>query len=131
VVRRFANENALVASAARSATNDASLNRDEEQQIVERVDRALTSAVQSLSARHQLILKLRFDDELTIADIARLLKVPAKPLYRELEVTIADLREKLRHAGIDETDMDRVVGHPAVTLSRIFRTAGETDLGSV
>jgi hypothetical protein len=66
-----------------------------------------------------------------VARIARLLNVPAKGLHRELHGIIDSLQQKLRTRGIDRTDIDRIVGHPAVTLGRVFETAGERDDGSV
>ena len=45
----------------------------------------------------------------------------ARPLYNHLEDTKRQLNAELRKAGIDKSQVHRVVGHPAVTLGRIFR----------
>ena len=74
-----------------------------------------------------------------MADIGRLLQTDPKPLYRQLHEVIGLLRDKFRQEGIDQTDIDRIVGHPAITLGRVFapdagespENLGERDDGSV
>jgi RNA polymerase sigma factor (sigma-70 family) len=131
MVRRFAGDCELVHADGRGGAPDTSLDQEEDRQIAERVDAALAAAMKALKPRDQLILKLRFEDDLAIADIARLLRAPAKPLYRQLQGTIAALREHLEDQGIDQTDMTRVVGHPAVGIGRIFALVREPEDGSV
>lgn len=49
----------------------------------------------------------------------------ARPLYNHLEDTKRQLNAALRKAGIDEAQVNRVVGHPAVTLGRMFKQGDE------
>jgi DNA-directed RNA polymerase specialized sigma subunit len=122
--RKVSGDDELAAMAQHAAVNDARLDRSEDEQIVARVDAALSNAIAALPPRDQLILKLRFENDMKIADISRLVDIPVKPLYRELSNIVRDLRERLRQEGIDGRDIERVVGNPAVTLSRALEAAG-------
>jgi RNA polymerase sigma factor (sigma-70 family) len=134
-VRRFATEEELTAVAARVGARDRALEREDELEIVERVERALARTLAGLGTREQLLLKLRFQDGLTVVQIARLLHTVPKPLYRQLQETIALLHNKLCQEGIDAADIERIVGHPALTLGRLLEErrvgSGEPDDGSV
>ena len=138
-VRRFSSEEELALVASRRGASDRELHRGDDQEIANRVEGALVRALAGLSPREQLIVKLRFQDERAVADIARLLQTDPKPLYRHLHDAIALLHDKLRQEGIDQTDIDRIVGHPTITLGRVFapdagespESVGERDDGSV
>jgi len=130
-VRRFGGEDELAVVADRATAADGPLDHDEEEEIAGKINAALAPAVAGLTPREQLILKLRFENDMKIADIARLVDVPAKPLYREIQNIIDELLEKLRNQGIERSDIDRIVGHPAITLGRVFQTAGEPNDRSV
>lgn len=138
-VRRWSSEEELAVVAARRGASDRDLHRADDQEIADRIEAALTVALAGLSPREQLILKLRFQDDRPVAEIARLLQCESKPLYRKLQDLIGLLRDKLRQEGIDQTDIDRVVGHPAISLGRVLApptaglpgNLGEEDDGSV
>jgi RNA polymerase sigma factor (sigma-70 family) len=70
----------------------------------QRLGFALRAALGGLTQREQLILRLRFLDGLAIADIARLLNVEGKPLYRRLDSVVKSLREALLRAGVSEAE---------------------------
>ena len=63
---------------------------------------AVRSAVEQLPAEEQVIVRMRFWDDLTVADIARSLRIEQKPLYRKLEAIQKHLRTALTARGIDE-----------------------------
>jgi RNA polymerase sigma factor for flagellar operon FliA len=142
-VRRFAAEEELAVVAGHVGARDAALEREDDLEVIDRVESALSAILAGLAPREQLMLKLRFQDGLSMAAIARFLHTPAKPLYRHLETTIAFLRDKLRQQGIEAKDIDRIVGHPALTLGRVLSEpfdcaqgktetdSGERDDGSV
>jgi len=54
----------------------------------------------------RLLMRLRFESSLSIADISRLLGVPQRPLYRRIEALLRRLREVLTAAGIDPAAAD-------------------------
>lgn len=68
-----------------------------------RIARALKTAVQTLGDQDRLILRLRFQDGLSVADIARALDLRQKPLYARCETLMRRLRTALEAAGIDGT----------------------------
>ena len=134
-VRLFAAEEELAVVAARVGARDKALERDDDLETVERVEAALARILAELSPREQLVLRLRFQDGLSMAAIGRLLHVAAKPLYRQLDATIARLRDELRQQDIDAQDIERIVGHPALSLGRLLNESaadpGDRDDGSV
>lgn len=124
-VRKLASEEELALVVGRAGVIDRALDHDDDLQIAERVEAVLSAVVGALSSRQQLILKLRYQDGLSVAKIARLLHVDAKPVHRHLEEAIGLFRDKLRQEGIDGKDIDRIVGHPSITLGRLFEDAPE------
>ena len=67
----------------------------------EEVSRTLTRATSRLHADDRLLLKLRFDDDLSAPEIARLLGLPTPfHVYRRLTLVFGELRKALRERGI-------------------------------
>ena len=69
-----------------------------------RVDAALLDALNELHDEDRVITRMRFWDGVSIADIARLLHLEQKPLYRRIEATQRQLREALTRRGVTEQD---------------------------
>lgn len=61
----------------------------------------LRTAIAELSPEEQVIMKLRFWDDFSIADIARTLQLEQKPLYRRIEAIEQRLRERVVARGLD------------------------------
>jgi len=69
-------------------------------------DSAVQAAIASLPARDRLLLALRFDDDLSAARIASLLKFPTPfHVYRRLTAIFGHLRAQLEAGGIQGTDV--------------------------
>ena len=64
--------------------------------------RALREAVDALPAEDQVIMRMRFWDDVSVADIARMLRIEQKPLYRRIESIETRLRELLATRGVDQ-----------------------------
>lgn len=64
--------------------------------------RTLREAVNALPAEDQVIMRMRFWDDVPVADIARILRIEQKPLYRRIEAIEARLREMLTVRGVDK-----------------------------
>jgi RNA polymerase sigma factor (sigma-70 family) len=120
VVRRHGGEDEVALAARRLAATDTIVDHEEDREIAEKVESVLAEAVAALTPRERLILKLRFDNDMKISDIARLVQTPAKPLYRELQNIVGGLQERLREEGLERGDIERIVGNPAVTLGGIL-----------
>jgi RNA polymerase sigma factor (sigma-70 family) len=78
-------------------TPDETMDRAERHEV-------LTAAVQELPSADQLLLSLRFNDEMEAADIARVMEFPSRfHVYRRLDRVLRQLRERLQARGIDAT----------------------------
>ena len=69
----------------------------------EELRRALASAIDQLATSDRLLLRFRFQDDLSVPQIARLLEA-ASPFvtYRRLDRILARLRHILEKAGVSE-----------------------------
>ena len=74
-----------------------------------RADEAIKCVLAHLGAEDRLILQLRFWEAMTVADIARALGIPHKPLYRRLEHLLADLRDQMEELGISKSEATELV----------------------
>jgi DNA-directed RNA polymerase specialized sigma24 family protein len=63
---------------------------------------ALRDALATLPAEDQVIMRMRFWDDHSVADIARLLQLEQKPLYRRIELIERQLRELITMRGVDK-----------------------------
>jgi RNA polymerase sigma factor (sigma-70 family) len=122
--RRFAGEEELAVVATRTAATDPPADDTADRAALDRVDRALAAAMAALSPEQQLILKWRFQEGLSVVQIARLMAAEPRPIYRQIEQIVAGLRDQLDREGVDESDIARVVGHPAFALGQIFGKTG-------
>jgi DNA-directed RNA polymerase specialized sigma24 family protein len=65
---------------------------------------ALEEALATLAPADQVLLKLRFDDNLSAQQIARMLRFPTPfHVYRRINALLATLRETLRARGIENS----------------------------
>lgn len=95
-------------------------NDREDEHLAARLHTALAAALATLDADDQRLVRLRFGQGLAVAQIARMLNVESKPLYRRLEHIISVLRRELTRLGIAESDISRIVGHPTLALSGVI-----------
>jgi RNA polymerase sigma factor (sigma-70 family) len=89
----------------------------ERQAAARRILDALTNALRALGDQDRLILRLRFQDGLTIANIARALHLEQKPLYRRFEALLHQLRRALEAGGIDAAQARDIVRRMDVDIS--------------
>jgi RNA polymerase sigma factor for flagellar operon FliA len=105
--------------------------RAEQDFLTKRMQTAVDRVRETLTPEDQLILKMRFEDSVSVADIARALHVNQKRLY----VTIGQLLDMLRRGfeaeGISRDDAKALIEHAALDRSPIFnlfRRAGAAGL---
>ncbi len=79
---------------------DARVVHGEHDLAVARARSVLEAALQTLDAEDRLLVSMRFLDGRTIAEIARVLGVEQKPLYRRVERALRTLREQLTASGL-------------------------------
>jgi len=71
--------------------------------------RTVQAAMETMSAEDRVILRLRFEKDNAIADIARALGIAQRPLYRRLDALLGKLKSALVHAGIDGVDAAEII----------------------
>lgn len=71
---------------------------------------ALDAALAQFDAEDRFILQLRFWDSLKVPEIARIVGIDQKKIYKRLDKLFAVLRRALESAGVSRTDMDRLLG---------------------
>ncbi len=121
--RKLAGEEGLALAASRPATIDIAVDEGEDA-LVARIESALSTGVAALSQQNQLILRLVFEENVSVAQIARVFSEEPKQLYRRLERILGGLRKQLEREGIEQPDVDRIMGHPAFGLGRVLEKAG-------
>ncbi|TAK93085.1 sigma-70 family RNA polymerase sigma factor [Patescibacteria group bacterium] len=116
VRRRFESEEALAHVASAQPPIDDVIAERERAATAERVTAVLTSAMAGLDAQDRLVLALRFDDGRTIVEIAGMLRLDQKGLYRRLERLLKGLRSALQAEGIDSPAVMEMLESPAVSI---------------
>jgi RNA polymerase sigma factor for flagellar operon FliA len=107
--RAMVGEEALEAVADTTSRVDDRLVSSEQRTDVRRISNALTVAIRSLSDQDRVILRLRFQDGIAVANIARALHLDQKPLYRRFDTLLRRLRAALEAAGIDPAEARELV----------------------
>ena len=102
--RAMVGEQELEAVADTTSGVDERLISNERRADARRILDALKGAMRSLSDQDRVILRLRFQDGLKVADIARALHVDQKVLYRRFDGLLRQLRAALEAAGIDPVE---------------------------
>jgi RNA polymerase sigma factor (sigma-70 family) len=74
-----------------------------------RTQEVVTQVMQSLPAEDRLIVRLRFEDDVPAVDIARMLQLDQKRLYRRIERLLGTFRSSLQAHGIDWPDLRSMI----------------------
>jgi RNA polymerase sigma factor for flagellar operon FliA len=106
---REVGEDSLEARAAASTADDV-VERESDLQERAAVEGALRAAIGRMSPEDQCILTMRFWQDMSVADIARSLNVPQKPLYRKLDRAFAELRREMIGQGISSERARTLIG---------------------
>ncbi len=114
--RAIVGEEALAGVPGNAEFDDRILSK-ERQDAARRVAGALAGAVKLLGDQDRLILRLKFQEGLGVAQISRALHLEQKPLYRRLEALLQTLREALEAAGISRLEASTIVNRQDVDIS--------------
>lgn len=101
------------------------------QMNVDRLERTLRSAFATVPDQDRVLVALRFDQGLSIADIAGLTGSSVPTLHRRLDRTIKELRRALTASGFDPREVAGLIGHASIALSPLLRAEVERFLGPV
>jgi RNA polymerase sigma factor (sigma-70 family) len=95
------------------------------QETARRISEAVQSFIGSLPDEDQLVFRLRFDAEMTVAQIARSLQLDQALLYRRMYKHYRDLRDVLAQAGVGIVDVEDLIGSDSALLDFRLKT-GDT-----
>jgi RNA polymerase sigma factor (sigma-70 family) len=115
--RHFEGEELLESMAADTPDVEALLVQAEREQQFERIHAALARHLDTLPAQDRLLLQLRFEQGLSVADIARTLAIEQKPLYRRVEQLLGRLRAALEAEGLRPDDGGEARANPDGSLT--------------
>jgi len=88
----------------------------ESRRLSHRASEVVRNEISAWSVEDAKILRLRFASSMSVADIARVLNIQQRPLYRRIEALLARLRATLQAAGVDAAALAGVIGEAADEL---------------
>lgn len=106
--RSFVSQEKAGVLPAESEADDPLLD-EEADEVRNQVKAALERAMAELPDQDQLMVRLHFWEGLTIAAIARTLRVEQKPLYRRMEANLKRLRAGLQEQGVGQSHILEVL----------------------
>jgi RNA polymerase sigma factor for flagellar operon FliA len=113
---RFETDAPLTERAAAFGAADAGVERDERMRTARRVSAALKRLMARIDPQERLILSLKFVDGHNVADIASMLAVDQKGLYRRLERLLRELRDDLHAEGIEPDEALAIFDDPEISV---------------
>jgi RNA polymerase sigma factor for flagellar operon FliA len=88
----------------------------ERRRTSEKVSTIMSALLSRVPDDEQLILQLRFEGGMTVAQIARALQIDQKLTYRRIERRMRELKEELLEAGVDPRDVLDLIGRDDAVL---------------
>ena len=88
----------------------------DQSQMSTRLSTVVRSFLDGLEPNDRLAMQLRFDGGMSVADIARSLRLNQKKLYRQMDAHLRRLRAALESEGIAAADAAELVGDRGVVL---------------
>lgn len=107
--RKVSADEVLETTEADSRADDG-VTRAERGVFRDQVMAALKRSMARLTPEDQLIVRMHFMDELTLADVARGLNIEQKPLYRRVKRLRELLRTAMEAEGIRRDDVEGMIG---------------------
>ncbi len=115
--RSFTGEEALETVPATDSRADTPLQQGEAAAAAARARQALVGVLANLAPQDRLIIKMRFDDDFGVAEIAKVMNLEAKPLYRRIERLLTDLRRALEQSGLSLEAVQDVIADRGFDLA--------------
>lgn len=95
---------------------DVGVISEEVERLSADASRIIRSTLESLPVKDRMLVRLRFRKKMSIADIALILQLPQRPLYRRMEQILVMLRRALTEAGIDARAAGDLIGSAFAAL---------------
>lgn len=105
---------------------DAPLLEKEAERLSDQTSRIVREALATMPAEDRTIIRCHFGSGMSIADVARMLRLPQRPLYRRIESITTKLRSALVASGIDTRAAGSLVGSSVLALD-FGLASGKTD----
>ena len=96
----------------------------ERTQFLWKLECDVNHALRSLSEEDRLLLKMRFEDGLSVAQIARELRREPKRLYRRIHKILRRLRKALEKQGVERGEVFEALGAPSREIDFIYSRTG-------
>jgi RNA polymerase sigma factor (sigma-70 family) len=90
-------------------TADSRANESETRRLTELAARVVRETIEALPLDDRMLIRFHFGAELSIADSARLLGVPQRPLYRRIESVLRQLRQALEQEGVGSAPIEELI----------------------
>jgi RNA polymerase sigma factor (sigma-70 family) len=102
-----------LASVASIGGADLALETESRERDQDRARATLARVMSELPTDDRLILRMHFWEGLSVADIARGLRLEQKPLYRRLDRLLGMLRERLTKEGVTRESIGELINNPS------------------
>jgi RNA polymerase sigma factor for flagellar operon FliA len=89
-----------------------------------KLESGVNHALRRLSEEDRLLLKMRFEDGLSVAQIARELRREPKRLYRRIHKILRQLREALEAQGVERGEVLEALGTPRLEIDFFHSQTG-------
>jgi RNA polymerase sigma factor (sigma-70 family) len=114
-----------------SDSSEAGVEDAARRESISRLQTALQNAFAQVAAQDRVLIALRFDQDLSMVEIAKITGSSVPTLHRRLDRSVKQLRLALSHAGFDPREVANLIGHPSIALSPLLRAEVERFLGPV
>lgn len=119
------------ATVSATDTSDARIEDAARRREIERLERVLHAAFSALPAQDRMMIALRYDHDLPMTEIAKMMSSSVPTLHRRLNRSLQELRAALSRAGFDPRRTAELIGHSTMSLSPLLRAEIEKFPGRV
>jgi RNA polymerase sigma factor (sigma-70 family) len=119
------------ATVSSTDTSEITIEDSDRRKSIERLQRTLKTAFDEIAAQDRVLIALRFDQDMSMVEIAKLTGSSVPTLHRRLDKSVKQLRLALTRAGFDPREMAGLIGHHSIALSPLLRGEVERFLSSV
>ena len=119
------------ATVSSSDTSEVDVEDAHRHEAIARLQRVLKTAFDQIAAKDRVLIALRFDQDLSMVEIAKLTGSSVPTLHRRLDKSVTQLRQALTREGFDPRQIAGLIGHHSIALSPLLRAEVERFLGPV
>jgi RNA polymerase sigma factor (sigma-70 family) len=96
-----------------------------------RLEKTLQAAFGALAAQDRVMIALRYDHDLSVVEIAKVMNSSVATIHRRLDRSLKELRAALSRGGFDPREISTLIGHSTMVLSPLLRAEVERFLRPV